>query len=549
MFKSEEVKTMGKTNVLIILSDQQRYDTVHYGGFEYMITPELDCLAQDGEYCTHAYSGNPVCMPARHDLITGFPARVHGYYGNAEGRSIKDYSTPTIARIFSRAGYRTAAIGKMHFSPAREHHGFGEMRLMEELPKQRQNDEYLMYLEKNGLGNIQNPHGVRPHIYHIPQEAQQPDEFHGSKWVADETIQWLEENEEQPFMVMCGFIQPHPPWNIPKEWDELYNDKVIPKAIEKSRLPFENSEKGQWFGDEDTEEQKEKIRKAYYTAVSMVDKNVGRIINYLKETGKYEDTLIIYTSDHGEMLQDKGYYSKELPYDSAVRVPLIVKYPKTYNKKGMREDFVDLLDILPTCLEVCNLEYPNEEKELFGKSLLSSGEKQYQLAATGTLPLRWVMCCNKEYKYIYHYMGGYEELYFMEQPEIENLMLRPLTAEQKIQYEELKKQAVAYEEKWGIEGGVKDGEFTEVPVEIVNPSVRGKYHFWSNSQMQKFFESDKYDRGQILEEEMKRALCNLEKSGIELREVFNEKEWKDQFIECYQNYTRKKDIPSFLFKK
>ncbi|MEG0216457.1 MAG: sulfatase-like hydrolase/transferase, partial [Hungatella sp.] len=269
---------MKKTNVLIILSDQQRYDTVHYGGYSHMLTPGLDTLAADGEYCSHAYSANPVCMPARHDLITGLPARCHGYYGNAEARSIKDYSIPTIGRIFERAGYRTAAIGKMHFSPAREHHGFGEMYLMEELPKQRQNDDYLMYLKDNGMGCIQNPHGVRPHIYHIPQESQQPDEYHGSKWVAEETIRWLDKNEEEPYMLMCGFIQPHPPWNIPKEWNKLYANAQIPNPISKSRLPFEDENKRQWFGDFDTQEQKEKIRKAYYTAISMVDQNVKKII-------------------------------------------------------------------------------------------------------------------------------------------------------------------------------------------------------------------------------------------------------------------------------
>lgn len=536
-----------KTNVLIILSDQQRYDTVRYGGFDYMLTPGLDSLAQDGEYYAHAYSGNPVCMPARHDLITGFPARVHGYYGNAEGRSIKSYATPTIGRIFSRAGYRTAAIGKMHFSPEREHHGFGEMRLMEELPKRRQNDEYLMYLSRNGFGGIQNPHGVRPHIYHIPQEAQQPNEFHGSKWVADETIRWLEENEGNPFMVMCGFIQPHPPWNIPKEWDDLYTDTAFPEPIEKSRLPFEDESKGEWFGDNDTKEQREKIRKAYYTAISMVDRNVERIIGYLKEAGKYENTLIIYTSDHGEMLQDKGYYSKELPYDSAVRVPLIVKYPKDYQKKGFRDDFVDLLDILPTCLDVCNLKYPEGKEKLFGKSLLEKEEKKYQLAATGTLPLRWVMCCNREYKYIYHYMGGYEEFYAMDRPETENLLLGGLSSVQKQQYKALKKQAIAYEARWGIEDGVKDGEFISVPVETVSPSVRGKFHFWSNSQMQKFYETDKYDRSAALEREMKKALNNYEKSGVALENVFNEKEWERQFAECYWEYTGKKDIPADIF--
>ena len=160
---------MSKPNILILLSDQQRFDTIGRAGFSHMITPNLDNMATEGTLYCNAYSGNPVCMPARHELITGFPARMHGYYANNEKQSIRDYSVPTLARIFSRNDYRTVAVGKMHFSPSREHHGFEEMYLMEELPKVRQRDQYATYLEEEGLGHIQNPHGVRPHIYHNPK--------------------------------------------------------------------------------------------------------------------------------------------------------------------------------------------------------------------------------------------------------------------------------------------------------------------------------------------------------------------------------------------
>lgn len=540
---------MSQYNVLILLSDQQRFDTIHKAGYEHMITPALDALAEEGTLCVNAFSGNPVCMPARHDLITGLPARVHGYYGNNEKVAIRDYGAPTLPRIFSEAGYRTAAIGKMHFSPAREHHGFGEMRLMEELPKIRQNDEYAMFLKEQGLDHIQNPHGVRPHIYHIPQNAQQPNDLHGTRWVAEESINWLKENERHPFFLMCGFIQPHPPWNIPNEYDHLYDSKEIPKAIEKSRLPFEDETKAEWFGDDDTDRQREQIRKAYYTAVSMVDESTGKIIQYLKDTKQWDNTLVIYTSDHGEMLQDKGYYSKELPYDSAVRVPLIIKYPKGFCHTNLRDDFVDLLDIMPTCLEVCGLTYPDYKGyQPFGKSLLADEKKKYQFAATGRTSLRWVMCCNEKYKYIYHYMDGYEELYEIGKPEVINLIIKDREKYTDV-IVELKQQAIAYEEKWGIEGGVVNGEFVKLPKEVVNPSVRGKFHLWSNNQMQKFFEPELYDRGEVLKKEMVHAVSNLEKSGVQLKEVFNDKEWIEQFNDCFKTYTNQLDNAKFPFKE
>lgn len=513
-----------------------------------MHTPNLDRLCSEGTLYRCAHSGNPVCMPARHDLITGFPARVHGYYANGEGKPIRDYRTPTIARIFSENGYRTVSIGKMHFSPVREHHGFDQMIAMEELPVIRQQDEYLMYLKKEGLGGIQNPHGVRPHVYHIPQTSQQDEAHHGTTWVADRAIEWLTENENHPFFMMCGFIQPHPPWNIPDSCKGWYQDMTPPEAIPVSRLPFEDAQKSHWFGDEDSIKEKEAIRKAYYTAVSMVDKHVGRILDYLRASGQLDNTLIIYTSDHGEMLQDKGYYSKELPYDSAVRVPMIVRYPKAFAQNSVSDAFVDLLDILPTCLQVCGIPCPDSDVSLFGSSLTEERDRPYQFAASGELPLRWVMCRNRKYKYVYHYTGGYEELYDMDEPEVVNIIANGIPADLCDVYHELKKEAVSYEKAWGIEGGVLDDHFISVPRQIVHPNVRGKFHFWANTQMQSFYEADTYDRGAVLEAEMKKALSDEAFSAASLTDVFEDEEWKTQFAECFAQYTDHEPFNNFPFE-
>ncbi len=280
-----EEKTKKRPNVLLLLSDQQRYDTIGAAGFPHMHTPNLDRLAGGGVFFEQCHSTNPVCMACRHDLLTGRPGRDHGYYTNLEEKPIDNYDTPTLPRIFSENGYRTAAVGKMHFFPAREHHGFGEMYLMEELPKRRQDDQYLQYLKEKGLGDIQNQHGVRPLLYHVPQNSVQKLEDHGTMWVADRSIQWLGENGEEPFFLMCGFIQPHPPWNIPKELDGLYREAVIPEPVPRSRMPMDGNEPNPWFGDWDSREQKEAIRKAYYTAVSMVDMAVGKILDTLREKG------------------------------------------------------------------------------------------------------------------------------------------------------------------------------------------------------------------------------------------------------------------------
>ena len=129
-----------KKNVLLIIADQMRFDTINAFGYEDIITPNLDRLVRSGCSFTHCYSSNPVCMPARHDLLVGLPSATHGYLENRE-QPIKDYGLNTLPRLFSENGYRTAAIGKMHFYPATMHHGYSELHLMDELLRVREDDE------------------------------------------------------------------------------------------------------------------------------------------------------------------------------------------------------------------------------------------------------------------------------------------------------------------------------------------------------------------------------------------------------------------------
>ena len=360
-----------RQNILVILSDQQRYDTLHAAGYDHMITPNPDRLCQEGCMYTCAHTHNPVCMPARHDLLLGMPAGAHGYFANRGNAPIKDYGIPTLPRILSENGYRTAAIGKMHFSPTRAHHGYSEMQLMEEIPKVRQNDEYAMYLKDQGLGQVMNLHGIRPMVYHKPQTAQVPMEHYETTWVKDRTIEWLENNQDNPFMLCVGYIKPHPPWDIPKKYQGIYSDRDLPEAVERARnFPCDSNE-NPWYGDNDSQETRRKTREAYYTSVTMVDDSVGEIIDYLRSSGKLDNTLVIYTSDHGEMLQDKGYFSKNVPYEGAVRVPFIVRYPKKFKPGSQSDSFVDLMDILPTCLDAAGVDYPIKDNRLCGESLMA----------------------------------------------------------------------------------------------------------------------------------------------------------------------------------
>lgn len=510
-----------KPNVLILLSDQQRYDTVNAAGYDYMITPNLDRLASEGCTFRYAHTPNAVCMPARHDLLYGMPSGCHGYFQN-NCAPVKDYAVPSIPRLFTENGYRTAAIGKMHFYPATMHHGYSEMHLMEELPDCRQDDAYAMYLKENGLEDVQNLHGVRPYIYHEPQTAQVHADNYETTWIKNTTIDWLENNGENPFMLCVGYIKPHPPWDVPEEYKGIYKDKNIKMPIPKSRLYPNTNDYNEWYGDADTPEEIRKIREAYYTCITMVDESVGGIIEYLRKTGKLDNTLVIFTSDHGEMLYDKGYYSKEIPYESAIRVPMIVRYPEKFKPSTFNDELVDLIDIFPTCLDIAGIKYPKCDYSLYGNSLVDFTQGYVRdniISASGFLgEARYIMCRNKKYKYIYRYNQAAEEFYDMvnDPQELNNILDSMKDTDE---YNTLKQSVIEYETKWGPDGCVIDGKLVKIDAPAFSPDRQGKYHKWANHQFQNFYEKTGKQRVERYEKELSTALDNKDIS-------FKNDEWE-----------------------
>ncbi|MFC1504432.1 sulfatase [Spirochaetota bacterium] len=532
-----------KPNFLLILTDQQRYDTIHATGNPFIKTPNLDRLANEGCVFTNAYSPNPVCQPARHYLLTGTTARYHGYFENVH-MPIKDDGLPTIARVLSDNGYTTAAVGKMHFTPWREHHGFNEMHLMEEFPGFKEEDAYLQYLHDNGLGNVRNVHGVRPYVYHYPQRSLVSDEHHGTSFVAKKSCEFITQNKKRPFFLMCGWIKPHPPWNIPDEWQGLYNDTEIPGPIPTSReFPYYTKE-SDWFGDNDSDELKERIRKAYYTSVSMVDKNIGILLDCLEKEGLLDNTCIIFTSDHGEMLQDKGFYQKGLPFESSARIPFMIRYPKRYSKKCKEDAFIDLMDIFPTILDEAGIDFhykaSDKKYSLVGSSLFSKGlgkrNRKYMFADYSVGIDRWVMIRDKQYKYIYFYDGAIEHMYDLvnDPGELENLVSRkkvPVKA-----YKALKKKCIEMEKKWGPEGYVKNNKFISFKKKGITPlsiDSYGKYPIWANWQFQTFGEKTPSEEAAIYAREIKEAMSIYSDKDI-LKKLSPGKEWDDDWFEKYK---------------
>jgi len=447
-------------NFLILFTDQQRHDTIKACGHQNMITPNLDRLVKEGCYFENAYSPNPVCIPARHNLLTGLPAKHHGYYGNFSHPL--NNVLPTLPRILADNGYDTRAIGKMHFKPARRHSGFNKMELMEEIPEFREDDEYAMYLKDVGLENIQSIHGVRNLLYMLPQRSLIPEEHHGSTWVADRSVKYIKDNAgKRPFFLWSSWIAPHPPFDVPDSFADLYNDVDIPETLKSKTKLTPHASKSAIHCDLPKNKEKDyikRIRQLYYSAISLVDKNIGRILKALEEAGELDNTFIIFSSDHGEMLGDHGCFQKQLPYDSASKIPFLIRYPEKIKKDTTRSDFVDLNDILPTVLDVAGIDYPGPQELPGGSVLRNDKDRSYQYIEHHQGINRWISIRDKEYKYNYYYGGGLEELFDMKNDPSESTNLLEKNPEKFLsQKNKLYNVLMEYEKKWGPENHVNGG--------------------------------------------------------------------------------------------
>lgn len=464
-----------RPNILLLMTDQQRFDTIAAGGHPHMKTPHLDRLLGEGCHFTNAYTPNPICQPARYHTLTGTTARHHGFYLNA-GKPLSS-GIPTLPGLLSDAGYDTRAIGKMHFVPVRRHHGFDRMELMEERPVYRENDEYVMHLHASGYGHVQNIHGVRNVLYESPQRSLLPDELHGSVWVADRTIAYLEANRgRQPFFCWSSWIAPHPPFNLTQWASSLYQGQPLPKPAPSITPinPFTRI-----MSDDHTYPPRDPVRReafmrrrqeAYYAQITHVDQQVGRVYETLEKKGLLDNTLIIFTSDHGEMLGDHGSYQKAQPYDGASRIPFIVRYPAGFTPGTTCTDFVDLNDILPTALHAAGICHPRPEL-LPGGSLLSEDfnttlplrrDRSTQYFSLGQEGRRWATVRDERYKYTWYYGYNYAELYDLASDPDESINLlcnqpgvvpSPTPELQSI-CSRLHASVVAHEMRWGPEDHV-----------------------------------------------------------------------------------------------
>lgn len=349
-----------KPNILHIFTDQLRFDAIHANNNPVIKTPNLDRLAQMGVNYQNAYTPSPVCVAARCSMITGrYPIRT----GCISNDSMPD-SMPTFMQILTEHGYRTHGIGKCHFTPDSDAlMGFQTRERQEELsPESLDKEPYYQELVKNGYDYSYEAHGVRGPMYYIPQPSRLPMHLHPTNWIGDRAVKFLQENKEAPWYLFASFVHPHPPFAPPVPWHKLYDPVQMPLPLytenDESMQMFINKVQNRYkYRDQGVDLNLIRCIKAYYYAcVSFVDHQVGRILDALEESGQLDNTLIVFTSDHGELLGDYHCFGKRSMHDAAAHIPMLV-YQKGVFEGGRQDNTpVSLVDLAPTFLEAAGIE-------------------------------------------------------------------------------------------------------------------------------------------------------------------------------------------------
>ncbi|MBN4046739.1 sulfatase-like hydrolase/transferase [bacterium AH-315-P07] len=359
---SAEAPAKTPVNVLIIYADEYRADCIGVAGNETIQTPNLDALARDGVLYRNSYCVWPVCTPSRISLMTGQYVKQHGGRSN---RSTILPGTPTYATILRDAGYETSAVGKMHFTPAYQDVGFDTMLLSEQNGQGRNVDDYHRHLRDVGILNSKDLiDQERQYRKDAPQEywdsfgayvSDVPDEHHITTWTGDRAVERISNwTEKQGNLLMVGFLKPHHPFDPPAPWHERYDPEKTPILPGwTASVPKQDYRRARGYFDSAKLNPKalKKVTAYYYAIITHMDHHIGRIVQELKDKGLYDNTLIVFTADHGEYM---GFHHMLLKgnymYDPLVKVPLIIKYPEQRHAGIQTDELVNTLDVTSTVL-------------------------------------------------------------------------------------------------------------------------------------------------------------------------------------------------------
>jgi len=402
--RKNEATEGNRPNILFIMTDQLRYDCLGINGNPIIHTPNLDRLAGQSANFSNAYVQSPVCTPSRACFFTGRYAHSHKNRVNYTELNVQETLFP---KRLQEAGYQTGIIGKSHlyynYPPTREEArrtGFTSVELHDGV---RRTDPWSSYVEWREQNDPKHHINYREYAKDIAELDYNPGkndnpfrsaidgEYSDTAWTGLRTCARLKKlaGSAQPFFLFSSFWKPHSPYEVPVPYDRMYSDVMIPLPKQTTRQEIEqlpphlqalilrDEQRGRTAPYAMDRETLQWIYRSYYGTVSHIDHEVGRILTMLEETGQSENTIVVFTSDHGDQLLEHGLFGKNIFYESSIHIPFMIRFPGKINA-GTYDQFCMTIDLLPTLFNMVGLEEPYHCQGQSLMPLIGTSEKSYQ---------------------------------------------------------------------------------------------------------------------------------------------------------------------------
>lgn len=453
-------------NVLLITTDHWPAALLGVAGHPAIQTPTLDQLARNGTRFTNAYSECPVCIPARRSLLTGTSPRTHG--DRSFHTELRLPEIPTIAETFHGAGYQTYAVGKLHVYPPRARAGFDDVLLCEEgRPQYGPTDDYEIYLGEQGLVGQQFLHGMSNNDY-VSRPWHLAEEHHVTNWASREMSRTIQRRDPtRPGFWYLSYTHPHPPIAPLQCYLDMYRDIDPGEPVIGSwdchphEMPARMNNR---LIDSERYDARfiQTARRAFYALCTHIDHQLRVVIGTLREEGLLDNTIILFTADHGDMLGDHGLWAKRLFYEGSAGIPMLLMGCNGDKRVGFQRSddrLVGIQDIMPTLLDLSGIEPPDS---MDGLSMVGDRRRDHLYGEYGEGPEATRMIHEGQHKLIYYAYGNRMQLFDLQEDPKEQVDLIESTSHVDIR-ERLTKLLIS--ELYGNDSAWQtDGRFVGLPI-------------------------------------------------------------------------------------
>ena len=463
-------------NVLLICLDHWPGPLLGAAGHPRILTPTMNQIADNGVLFTQAYSTTPTCIPARRALMTGTTARTHGDRVFDEHLEM-DPGLPTLPGVFRANGYQAYAVGKLHVYPQRDRIGFDEVILCEEGRHHLGGgpDDFERFLADEGYPGQELTHGMGNNVYTV-RPWHLPERCHPTNWAVREMCRVIQRRDpKRPAFWYCSFIGPHPPVVPPRDYLDMYQKLGVDAPV-----------MGEWARDFDalpyalkyqagrvprlSETETELARQGFYAQCTYIDHQIRLLIGELREEGLLDDTIVMITGDHGDMLGNHGMWSKPPMLEWSAHIPMILLPTAAGACHHQRDDrLAELRDVMPTLLELCDLPLPDTVE---GASLVGDHRRDHLYCEHWEDERAMRMVRAGPHKLIYYPAGNRVQLFDVEADpqELHDLADDAALADRRAELCDL----LVGELYGGDLAWVRDGELVGAPdVEYEEPANRG----------------------------------------------------------------------------